>query len=879
MKTIYNWIFTAVFAFISTAAFSQGTITGSVVDGSMGQPLPGANVMIKGSSTGTSTDFDGNFTLSVNQNSGTVTVSYIGFVAKQVSYTLTNGTANIGTVSLQPDAEELEGVVVVGSGVIDLARDRQTPIAVSTVGVEEIQSKAVGNVEFPEILKNTPSVYVSNQAGGFGDSQMFVRGFDQTNTAFLLNGQPINGMEDGNMYWSNWSGMSDIAQGIQIQRGLGSSKLAISSVGGTVNIVTKTTDMKKGGFARFMVGNGSYFKTTAAYNTGMSENGWGFSFLVDHWQAHSKYAYGTKGQGQNYFFSIGKKAGDHNFNFLLTGAPQWHDQNFSKGQDLYDQYGIKYNNNYGFYRNNSGDYKYLSLRRNYYHKPVLNLNWDWTISDKSNLSAVVYASFGRGGGTGDFGNGVAYLDNGDSRTNGAYLYSNGQIDWDYVRRYNSTMPNGLSEGRNGTMLRSSVNNHAWYGTVANYEYDTQNNFVFNVGADVRFYKGDHFRQISDLLGLQGRIEPIGGRPDNYIVTETFDANPWAALFDYADKDQRIDYDYSENINYQGAFGQAEYAKDNFSAFIQGAISNQSYEREDRGNFDFNNPKKSEKINRTGYNLKGGASWTFSEGHTIYANAGNYSRQPFLDNIFPSYDDNTQLADPKVDNEEIIGLEAGYRLQLGNFVGSFNAYYTSWDNRFQSFNGEYENVANALIRFTNIGQLHKGIEIDGKWRPLNTLMFRGYFTLGDWQYDGSSPVYVIDEIDNSPVDNFEVDLTGTKVGQAPQTTFGLGTSIDIIHDRFTVDADWNHYANLYGFVDAEDVASFSLEGETYQPEKLDAYSLVDLGATYKFQFGGDNISIRGNVYNLFDTEYINQKDSYGYFYGNGLTWNLSVRYNF
>src|SRR5690606_30237578 len=444
MKTIYNWIFTAVFAFISTAAFSQGTITGSVVDGSMGQPLPGANVMIKGSSTGTSTDFDGNFTLSVNQNSGTVTVSYIGFVAKQVSYTLTNGTANIGTVSLQPDAEEIEGVVVVGSVVIDLARDRQTLIAVSTVGVEEIKSKAVGNVEFPEILKNTPSVYVSNQAGGFGDSQMFVRGFDQTNTAFLLNGQPINGMEDGNMYWSNWSGMSDIAQGIQIQRGLGSSKLAISSVGGTVNIVTKTTEMKKGGFARFMVGNGSYFKTTAAYNTGINDKGWGFSFLVDHWQAHSKYAYGTKGQGQNYFFSVGKQAGDHNFNFLLTGAPQWHDQNFSKGQDLYDQYGIKYNNNYGFYRDNSGDYNYLSLRRNYYHKPVLNLNWDWTISQKSNLSAVVYASFGRGGGTGDYGNGVSYVDNGDSRTRAAYLYNNGQIDWDYIRQYNSRMPEGLS---------------------------------------------------------------------------------------------------------------------------------------------------------------------------------------------------------------------------------------------------------------------------------------------------------------------------------------------------------------------------------------------------------------------------------------------------
>ena len=97
-------------------------------------------------------------------------------------------------------------------------------------------------------LVNTPSVYVSGQSGGFGDTDMRVRGFEQDNTAFLLNGQPINGMEDGKMYWSNWSGINDIASGIQIQRGLGSSKLAISSVGGTVNFVTKASEMNEGGF-------------------------------------------------------------------------------------------------------------------------------------------------------------------------------------------------------------------------------------------------------------------------------------------------------------------------------------------------------------------------------------------------------------------------------------------------------------------------------------------------------------------------------------------------------------------------------------------------------------------------------------------------------
>jgi iron complex outermembrane receptor protein len=99
-----------------------------------------------------------------------------------------------------------------------------------------------GNQEFPEVMKNTPSVYVASQAGGYGDSRINIRGFEQENLALLFNGQPVNGMEDGRVYWSNWQGLSEVANAVQVQRGLGSSKLAISSVGATINVITKATD-------------------------------------------------------------------------------------------------------------------------------------------------------------------------------------------------------------------------------------------------------------------------------------------------------------------------------------------------------------------------------------------------------------------------------------------------------------------------------------------------------------------------------------------------------------------------------------------------------------------------------------------------------------
>ena len=98
------------------------------------------------------------------------------------------------------DLQELEEVVVIGGGVIDLAEDRNTPVAVSTIKGSDIQKK-IGAQDITMTLVNTPSVYVSGQGGGFSDTRIAVRGFEQDTTAYMPNDQPINGMEDGKMYW------------------------------------------------------------------------------------------------------------------------------------------------------------------------------------------------------------------------------------------------------------------------------------------------------------------------------------------------------------------------------------------------------------------------------------------------------------------------------------------------------------------------------------------------------------------------------------------------------------------------------------------------------------------------------------------------------
>ncbi|MBN9338237.1 MAG: TonB-dependent receptor plug domain-containing protein, partial [Chryseobacterium sp.] len=172
---------------------------------------------------------------------------------------------------------EIEQVVI--AGVADIAKDRKTPVAVSTIKEAQIVER-LGNQEFPEILKSTPSIYAAKGGGGFGDGRMNIRGFDTNNTAVMINGVPVNGMEDGAVYWSNWLGLSDVTSAMQIQRGLGSSKLAIASVGGTVNIITRAADKKREGNVTVGVGNDGYLKTLFSYNTGKSETGWSTSFLM-----------------------------------------------------------------------------------------------------------------------------------------------------------------------------------------------------------------------------------------------------------------------------------------------------------------------------------------------------------------------------------------------------------------------------------------------------------------------------------------------------------------------------------------------------------------------------------------------------------------------
>ena len=910
--------------FLTTSAIFAQTVTGTVNDET--GALPGANVIVKGTSTGTTTDFDGKFSLNVPAGSGTLVVSFVGYASQNIAYTVASGeTKDLGVITLV-SSNTLEEVVIVGQGVIDLAKERETPVAVSTIKAIEIQEK-VGNLEFPEILNTTPSIYATKQGGGYGDSRINVRGFDQRNTAIIINGQPVNDMENGWVYWSNWQGLTDIASGVQIQRGLGASKLAVPSVGGTITIVTKSTDKKEGGFVGATMGNDAFIKTVAAYNTGVNEKGWATSVLLGRWSGDG-YADGTKGEGYTYLISLGYKPSEtHAFNFTFTGAGQWHNQrSTSISIRDYLNYGgsdfRKFNEDWGL-----KDGEEYNFRRNFYNKPIGTLNWDWNISDNVSLSTSIYGSWGRGGGTGargsNFGINPFRKDLTEAIADGNLPYRNtdGTINFDAVVANNrSGTPyeiegpyqgliigsNGFSDNgvnRNIAIRRSSMNSHNWYGAISNLKFEADQ-WTFGIGIDLRTYKGYHYRVLNDLMGLDGYYSTGNQNLVNGMIqTETISASPFKDTGLSGDK---IDYYNVGDVRWAGFNGIIEYkTPERLSAVLQAGLSNQGYKRIDY--FDQPNHVESDRKNITGGYVKGGANYNIDEQNNVFFNAGFIGRQPNFDAVFPNFSNNVNEG---AENEKITSFELGYGLRTGVFNANLNLYTTTWSNRFisRSIRG-VDGLNDGTATFAGLKEVHSGIELDFKYTPIEKLRLNGMISVGNWEYKDNVTSSIFDN-NNQLVDTGTLYVDGTKVGNAAQFTTSLNLNYEVFNN-FNIDLGWRNASNLYSdFSFQLDTREWANDSQFLSPDnggalKLPAYSLFDLGIGYKFMFSKSNLSAYLNINNLFDTEYIAEASSSIYpgdvdpqinpnttvstykgidtrnfvWFGFGTTWNFSLRYNF
>ena len=786
---------------------------------------------------------------------------------------------------------------------------RKTPVAVSTVDPVFIEEK-LGSQEFPEILKSTPGIYTTKDGGGYGDAQTRIRGFKSENVAMMINGVPMNGMENQKVYWSNWAGLSDVTRSMQVQRGLGAAKVSVPAVGGSINIVTKSTEAKRGGFVSYGMGNDGYNKILFSVSSGLSKDGWAFTLLGGKTWGDG-YIQGTDFEGYNWFASIAKRFNDnHQLSLTAFGAPQWHNQrNNQNGLTIKEWQRVqkymgekspyRYNPTFG-YRNGQA----YNSSRNSYHKPQISLNHLWQIDRKSSLSTALYVSIGRGNGysgSGDAANRSRWYGASNGLVNNDFREADGTFAYDEVEALNETSTTGSK-----MIMGKSMNNHMWYGLLSTYTTKFGENFDFYGGIDLRYYKGLHQNVIVDLFGGDYFID---AENRGKILAEN---NPAAADPNF--KNQKLGVgdvyyrDYDGFVMSEGAFAQLEYNRDKLSAFVSGGLSNTGYWRYDRMYYS-KDKAKSDTKNYLGGNIKGGVNYNLNEKNNVFINAGFITRAPMFDTSFVN-SQNSHARNEDAKNEKIMSFEVGYGYRSGIFTANLNAYYTRWMDKALYDSGDFDyNVDGQNIKdrytlnMTGANANHLGVELDFAIRPLRWLDINGMFSWGDWRWNGNASGYYYNAAgqlmtdfkggtlaDMSQASNYKanIKMDNVYVGGSAQTTAALGVNIRPMKG-LRISADWNFFARNFADYDIDaGNAGFGDEIVVVSPWEIPSYSTFDLSAGYSFDFGKVRATLSGNVNNLFDQEYIadardggshNWETATRVLYGFGRTYSVRLKFNF
>ena len=897
----------------------KASFTGKVIENYTDQVVVGAKITLGPSSLGASdaaiyrtlSNGDGNFVFEeISPDDYVAVVTILSFDTLTVEISIKPGTNTFDFT--MGGSQELEEVKVIGNLVVD----RKTLVAVTRISSKQL-AEELGSRDLPMILNSSPGVYATQQGGGDGDARITIPGFSQRNVGVMIDGVPVNDMENGWVYWSNWFGLDAITGQIQLQRGLGATKLAMPSVGGTMNIITQATGGKRMIKVGQEYGSGNFLRTSLSYKSGTLKNGWGVLFSGSYKQGNG-WVDGLNTQGAFYYLKIQKKIKNHIISLSGFGAPQKHGQRSYNqpiaywdseiandlGVDVNDtmsniNYGRRHNQHWGNYTDSTtGKTSILNERMNFYHKPQITLKDFWKINDKLSWSNLAYLSMGTGGGQRARNTGVLIRD------------SLGQIDWnsiEYNNKYKILFGQVYSTAdplydsvlfKSSQVLTASMNNHFWLGGLSQFDYQANDHLMISGGLDYRYYRGEHYVEVRDLLG------------GDYWINDANmnDANPMKVVGDKVGW-----YDYHNHrhgfVQWAGGFGQAEYSKGRWTAFVNVSGVANGYKGVDYfmkkelalgdttlyiGASDtvtyngqtYNNSSDGLSYNQTtwkwlgGFTIKSGANYNLTERSNVFVNLGFLNRTPQYSNVI---DNNTNTFFEEILNEKIYASEVGYGFRSKKFSMNINTYFTLWENKPFPYGVSVPDPQDPTVfvraNVNGMDALHVGGEMDFVYYISPKLNIEGMISYGDWTWQSAETINVLGT-------EFVFDAKDVHVGNAAQAVYALSMRYEFVKNGY-LKLKYTYFTKNYSNFDP-----FSLIGENGGTDswQLPNYGLMSAHAGYKIQFDHSILFFRANVFNALDSFYIsdgrnNQNGSSfdatsaGVFIGQGLRFNFSLGFQF
>ena len=527
-KKYGKYLFLIIFLLSILTVSAQINISGNIYEESSGDPLPGANILIKGTTNGTQSDTDGNFTLSVNIND-VLLISYLGYLEKEVTIT-NNSFLRIG---LSEDAESLEEIIITGYG---SQRKSVVTGAISSIKSEDLKDQPILRVD-QTLQGRTTGVVVAANSGQPGSSATVrVRGITSLNNGandplWVVDGVVV---DNGGIGYLN---PSDI-ESVEVLKD--ASSQAIYGARAAAGVILITT--KKGQAGKLKVSYNGFYGTSAPSHKLNLLNAEQYATLQNE---------SSQNAGGGLIFddpaSLGAGTDWQSLVFNESARRQSHELAISGGNNVstfYTSFG--YWDEQGIVATDISNYERINIRINSTHKVFKWLTFG------QNLGYTHQNSIGIGNTNSEYGGVLSSAINLDPITP-AVIY-----DPDIINSSPYSIEPGIMRNEYGfpygisTIVGQEMSNPLAFMKTKLGNYNWSDDFVGNVYGEFKIIEGLTFRSTFGVKLSYWGYESF--TPVYYLNSTTVNSKNSFSR----GRSKKIDYNFENTLSYKKTIGQHEF---------------------------------------------------------------------------------------------------------------------------------------------------------------------------------------------------------------------------------------------------------------------------------------------------------------------------------
>ncbi|HTN47271.1 MAG TPA: hypothetical protein VL098_13055 [Flavipsychrobacter sp.] len=696
---------------------------------------------------------------------------------------------------------------------------------------DENDDENAGTQAVSSLLTASRDPFLNTAAFIFGPYRFQPRGYDRNQQQVLINGAPMNDVETGDAYWSQWGGLNDVFRSRSNTYGLQFSEYAFGDINGTTAFDATAASQRKQTRITYSIANRQYRnRLMLTHSSGLNKNGWGYSLSFSKRWAEEGYIPGTFYDGYSYYAAITKRIkGKHDLNLTAFGAPTKRGKQAPSFRESYDILGTNfYNPNWGYYNGKVRNAKVANI-----HQPVILLNYEHNPSSSMQWNTTVGYQFGKNrNSTLDWYNAYdprpdyyqklpSYTINNDkypnltteevSQLSQAFI-KNSQINWDelyYTNKINRTyIPNQDGSLSIQKGLRSLYVIGEDVDDVKKWIFNTQlqkslnEHITVHGGLSLLKQNTESYRELSDLLGGEFFLNVNSFVERNFAGSSVENQNDLNHPYQLLHEGDRYNYHYKVDFLKSWLWAQAVFTYNKADFFIGANYGVNTFQREGlfrNGLFADESYGKGERLTFNTYGIKGGLTYKINGRHYLFVNAGYAADAPTVDNTyFSARVRNATVTDPKV--QITSSVEGGYLLRAPKTNIRLAAYATDRKDAVEVqrlfYQGTGSSNSMAAYVMEGVNTRYTGIEAAVEYKLSSTLSATAVAAVGQAFYT-SNPKATLQLENNIALIPFsETTYMNNKyLGVGPQSAYTLGLNYRS-KQYWYLSANFNYFDRIY-----------------------------------------------------------------------------------